>query len=184
MKNISLIKLFLIFIKIGAILLGGGYVIFPILTDEFIEKRNLIQQEDLINYFAISQSLPGIIAANISIMIGYKLRGVLGAFLATLGIVLIPFISIVILATFISNIVSNPYIIKAFEYINIAIIALILLTVKEFLQKTKKDKYFFVMFILVLITLLYTNCSPLYIILFFTPLGVLYKFIFNKKVVK
>ena len=73
MKKISLIKLFLIFVKIGAILLGGGYVILPILRNEFIERRSLINDDDLMDYFALSQTLPGIIAANISMFIGYFL---------------------------------------------------------------------------------------------------------------
>lgn len=74
LKKMSLFKLFLIFVKIGAILLGGGYVILPIMTSEFVDKRNLVSHDDLINYFALAQSLPGIIAANISMFIGYKLR--------------------------------------------------------------------------------------------------------------
>ena len=63
----SLFKLFLIYVKIGAILLGGGYVILPIMTSEFVDKRNLISHDDLIDYFALAQSLPGIIAANTAI---------------------------------------------------------------------------------------------------------------------
>ncbi len=82
----SLFKLFLIFVKIGAILLGGGYVILPIMTSEFVEKKNLITHDDMIDYFALSQSLPGIIAANISMFIGYKLRGKWGAITAMIGI--------------------------------------------------------------------------------------------------
>ena len=66
-KHISLFKLFLLFTKVGAILLGGGYIILPILMNEFVEKRNLIKHDDLIDYFALSQSLPGIIAANVDI---------------------------------------------------------------------------------------------------------------------
>ena len=54
-QKVSLLKLFLIFVKIGAILLGGGYVILPIVTSEFVDKRNLISHDDLIDYFALSQ---------------------------------------------------------------------------------------------------------------------------------
>ena len=68
--KISLLKLYLIFLKIGAILLGGGYVILPILMNEFVEKRNLVSKDELVDYFALSQSLPGIIAANISMFVG------------------------------------------------------------------------------------------------------------------
>ena len=67
-----LLKLFLIFVKIGAILLGGGYVILPILQNEFTDKHKIISQNDLVEYFALAQSLPGIVAANISMFIGYR----------------------------------------------------------------------------------------------------------------
>ena len=69
-----LLRLFLIFTKVGAILLGGGYVILPILTSEFCDKRNLIKNEELVDYFALSQSLPGMIAANMSIFMA-QVRG-------------------------------------------------------------------------------------------------------------
>lgn len=92
----SLFKLFLIFVKIGAILLGGGYVILPIMTSEFVDKRNLVSHDDLINYFALAQSLPGIIAANISMFIGYKLKGKWGAVAAMIGVTFVPFWCIVL----------------------------------------------------------------------------------------
>ena len=99
----SLFRLFLLFVKIGAILLGGGYVILPVMKSEFVEKHKLISEDDLINYFAISQSLPGIIAANISIFVGYKLRRTIGAIAAVIGVTFAPFWSIVLLASIISK---------------------------------------------------------------------------------
>ena len=75
MKKLSLINLYFIFVRIGAILIGGGYVILPIVKNEFVDRRELIEKDDLVNFFTLSQSLPGIIAANISMFIGYKLRG-------------------------------------------------------------------------------------------------------------
>ena len=86
--KMSLLRLFLLFVKIGAILLGGGYVILPVMKAEFVEKNKLISEDDLIDYFAISQSLPGIIAANISIFVGYKLRRTIGAIIAVIGVTL------------------------------------------------------------------------------------------------
>ena len=100
MQKVSLFKLFLIFVKVGAILLGGGYVILPILMNEFVEKRNLVEQDELVDFFALSQSLPGIIAANISMFVGYKLRGKLGALVAMFGVIFVPFLTIVVLASF------------------------------------------------------------------------------------
>ena len=175
MQKISLINLYLIFVKIGAILLGGGYVILPILTNEFVNKRAFISQEELLDFFALAQSLPGIIAANISMFIGYKLRGKSGALLAMLGIITIPFLCIIALASFFSTLTENTYIQSIFWGIEVAVIALILLTTREIWQNTKKDLFFFIIFLLALLSLIYLNFSPIKTILIFTLFGVTYK---------
>ena len=168
----SLIKLFFIFVKIGAILLGGGYVILPIMTNEFVEKRNLLSQEELMNFFALSQSLPGIIATNISMFVGYKLKGKIGAIVAMFGVIFVPFICIVLLASVLEVIASNEYVKGAFWGVGIAVIALITLTVREMWQKTNKDWFFYILFVSALCALLFTNLSPVYTILVFSIIGV------------
>ena len=175
MKKISLPKLFLIFVKVGAILLGGGYVILPILTNELIEKRNLIEHGDLIDYFALSQSLPGIIAANISMFVGYKLRGARGAIVAMFGIIFIPFLTIIFLASIINALTDNQYVQNIFWGISIAIIALIMLTIREMWQKCEKNIFFYSIFALALVSLTYFNFSPIKTILIFLVFGILLK---------
>ena len=175
MNRISLFKLFLIFVKVGAILLGGGYVILPILMSEFVEKRNLVEQEDLIDYFALSQSLPGIIAANISMFLGYKLRGKIGAVIAMLGVIFVPFWCIVLLASVLSSITQNTYVQGALWGVGVAVIALIMLTVREMWQKSTRNMYFYTIFIFALLSLIFLNLSPIKTILIFTLLGVFYK---------
>ena len=171
----SLIKLFFIFVKIGAILLGGGYVILPIMTNEFVDKRKLITNDELTDFFALSQSLPGIIAANISMFVGYKLRGKFGAITAMLGIIFVPFICIIALASFLDIIVNNEYVKGAFWGIEIAVAALIILTVREMWQKSDKNVFFYTIFFLSLISLLFVKLQPVSTILIFTFLGVLIK---------
>ena len=149
-----LFKMFLIFVKIGAILLGGGYVILPILQNEFSEKRKMITNEELANYFALSQSLPGIVAANISMFIGYRLKGKLGAMCAALGVIFVPFWIIVLLASVLGVLVNNLIIQGILWGIGIAVIALILLTVREMWQNSNRDIFFYVIFLLSLISLL------------------------------
>ena len=167
----SLLKLFLIFVKIGAILLGGGYVILPILQNEFIDKNHLIEQDALINYFAISQSIPGIVAANISMFIGYKFRGVLGALAAMLGIIFVPFWSIVILASFLSAFINNNYVQGVLWGVGVAVIALILLTVREMWQKSKRNICFYIIFLSALVALLIFKLSPINTIVLFSFIG-------------
>lgn len=184
MQKISLLNLYLIFVKIGAILLGGGYVILPIVTSEFAEKRTLVEKDEIVDYFAISQSLPGIIAANISMFIGYKLRGKLGAILAMLGVITAPFACIILLASVLSLLTENSLVKGVFWGVGIAVIALIMLTVREVWQNSKKDIFFYTIFILSLTALIYFDFSPIKTILIFTSFGVLYKALIKPKEVK
>ena len=178
----SLIKLFLIYVKIGAILLGGGYVIFPIMKYEFVEKRKLVSQEQLVEYFALSQSLPGIIAANMSMFIGYKLCGKVGAVAAMLGVIFVPFCTIVLLASLLSKVLDNSYVQGVLWGVGIAVIALILLTVRELWQKSDRDLFYYIIFLASLICLLIFNLSPIHTILIFTAIGVVIKMIMRIKV--
>ena len=181
MINISLLKLFLTFAKIGAILLGGGYVILPILMNEFVEKKNLISEDELLDFFALSQALPGIIASNMSMFVGYKLRGKIGAFVAMLGVVIVPILSIILLATILTTFAENQYVQSVLGAIGVAIIALILLTIREIWQKAKKDKIFFVIFVFSLIQLLIFKLSPIKTILLSIFLGILLKILVTPK---
>jgi len=171
----SLLRLFLVFIKIGAILLGGGYVILPIMTNEFAEKRNLVTHEELMEFFALSQSLPGIIAANMSMFVGYKLCGKFGAITAMIGVVFVPFICIVLLASALGILAENQLIKSALWGVGIAVIALILLTIREMWQNSNKDVYFYVIFCLALLSLTVIKLSPVIVIILFSILGVFYK---------
>lgn len=171
----SLFKLFLIYVKIGAILLGGGYVILPIMTNEFVDKRNLVSHDDLIDYFALAQSLPGIIAANMSMFIGYKLRGKWGALVAMIGVTFIPFWTIVLLASVLGALTQNSYVVGALWGVGISVIALIMLTVREMWNKSTKNIFFYTIFILTLISLLIFKLSPIQSILLFTLIGVGFK---------
>ena len=94
----SLPRLFLLFVKIGAFTIGGGYVMIPLLQREFVERRGLIDAEDFYNIMAVAQSGPGGVAINSATAVGYKIRGLPGAFTATVGTVLPSFLAILILA--------------------------------------------------------------------------------------
>ena len=181
MNKISLLKLYLIFVKIGAILLGGGYVILPILQSELCEKRKLINEAELIDFYALSQSMPGIIAANISMFTGYKLRGKFGAIVAMLGIITVPFFIIVLLASVLNFLAGNIYVSGAFRGVGIAVIALILLTTKEVWQKSQRSMFFYLIFTVSLLLLLLFKLSPVIVIIVMTLFGVILKRISNRR---
>ncbi len=177
----SLFRLFLIYVKIGAILLGGGYVILPIMTNEFVDKRNLVSHDDLIDYFALAQSLPGIIAANMSMFIGYKLKGKWGALVAMIGVTFIPFWSIVLLASILGALTQNSYVLGALWGVGISVIALIMLTVREMWNKSTRNAFFYTIFVLTLIALSVFKITPIQSIVLFTLIGVGFKRLTLKK---
>ena len=102
------LEAFGIFFKIGAFTIGGGYAMVPLIENEIVTKRKWIAQEDFIDLLAISQSAPGILAVNISIFIGYKLRGIRGSIITALGTILPSFIIILAIALFFHSFKDNP----------------------------------------------------------------------------
>ena len=137
--------------------------------------QKLVTSEDIIDYFALSQSLPGIIAANISMFIGYKLRGKWGALAAMIGVTFIPFWCIVLLASVLGSIINNSCVQGALWGVGVAVIALIMLTVREMWQKSDRNIFFYTIFTTSLVTLIVFKLSPIQVILIFSILGVLYK---------
>jgi len=97
-RSISLFRLFLIFVRVGIITIGGGYVMVPLLREEFVEKRKLMSTRVFCNIMALAQAGPGGVAINASTVVGYKVRGVVGAVVATIGTVVPSFLVIVLLS--------------------------------------------------------------------------------------
>lgn len=119
------LEAFGIFCKIGTFTIGGGYAMVPLIEDEIVNKRKWIAQDDFINLLAIAQSVPGILAVNISIFIGYKLRGIRGSMATTLGTILPSFVIILAIALFFNNFKDNPIVERIFKGIRPAVVALI-----------------------------------------------------------
>lgn len=118
-------KLFAAFFRIGLFTFGGGYSMLPMLEHEVVKRHNWVTQEEMLDYFALGQCMPGIIAANVSIFIGYKRRGTVGAILSTLGVVLPSLIIITLIAAVLENFSHIPAVQHAFAGIRVAVAALI-----------------------------------------------------------
>ena len=117
------LEAFGIFFKIGAFTIGGGYAMVPLIENEIVTKRNWISKDDFIDLLAIAQSAPGILAVNISIFIGYKLRGIRGSLVTALGTVLPSFVIILAIAMFFHNFKDNPIVERIFKGIRPAVVA-------------------------------------------------------------
>lgn len=133
------IELYLAFVKIGAFTFGGGLAMMPIMQRELIEKRGWLSEEELIDYFAIGQSTPGIIAVNVATFVGYKRLGVLGGIIGTIGVVTPSWVIIMLLAGAISSVDKYPLAQKALRGINVAVAALLTSVIVKFSKKTIKN---------------------------------------------
>lgn len=157
-----MIELFITFFKIGITTFGGGYAMLPILIVEIAEKRNWATEDELLEYFAIGQATPGIIAVNTATFVGYKNCGVLGAIVATLGFIA-PSIMIISIIYPVVDIINDKFIYAA-KLLKIAVTGLILNTVYGMLKKTIKNYYQVMLIVLSVILALLKLPLPLVVI--------------------
>ncbi len=181
MKKVSLAELYWQFFLIGVQLLGGGYVIVPLMKKSFIEDKNWLTEEELVNYYALGQCIPGIIAANVSAFTGYKLRGKRGAAVALAGIITSPIICILAIATVLDKLLQLSFIQSIFWAVNIAVVILLYLSVKEVWQQSMKGIFSWVIFGATLIASLIFKVSPAIIIVCSLVFGVGYKILEKKR---
>ena len=153
------LKIFLTFAYIGAISFGGGYAMLPMFKRQLVEKNGWLTEEEMTNMFSVSQCLPGIIAGNSAILVGYKHRGVFGGIIAALGAVFPSVVIIIVLAMFISRFAHIPAVQSAFAGIRICVSVLIINAVIKLWKSSVADKPAIVVFAVVFLLALFTNIS-------------------------
>ncbi len=158
-------QLFVIFSKIGLFTLGGGYAMLPLMEAELTVKRNWLSQKDFLDLTALAQAAPGILAVNMAIFVGYKLRSLRGAICAALGAVIPSFLIILLIAIFFQNFRDNQIIERIFKGIRPAVVALIAVPVFR-LAKSAGITWKTVWFpILCALLVWLMHVSPVYIVL-------------------
>ena len=172
----KLLKIFLIFFKIGSFTFGGGYAMLPIIKRELVDNLGWIKEKDIYNYYAIGQSTPGIIAVNTATMTGYSLSGVKGALAATTGFIMPSLIIITLIATFFKRFQEIDLFQHAFAAIQIAVVALIIDIVIKMWQKSDKTKVSLLIFLLAFLLLVIFNISPVFVILGSAAAGILIQY--------
>lgn len=158
-------KIFTCFARIGAFTIGGGYAMIPIIQREVVEKNKWIEEQDFLDVLAISQSAPGILAVNISIFLGYRLKGIKGSIVATLGSALPSFLIILMIAMFFSGYQDNPSVIKIFKGIRPAVVALIAVPMINMAKKARLNMYTGALAAATALLIIFLKISPLYILL-------------------
>ena len=160
----ELFKLFWTFVKIGGLTFGGGYAMLPMLQREVVDINGWATEDELMDYYAIGQCTPGIIAVNTATFVGYKFKGIVGGFAATFGVVFPSLIIITVIATFIRNFADLAIVGHALNGIQVCVCALILDAVISLSKKSIVDRYSLIIFLLVFFLSLLTNISTIILI--------------------
>jgi chromate transporter len=160
----SLWNIFLVFAKIGAFTIGGGYAMIPLIRNELV-KRNWISDEELPDIVALAQSAPGVLAVNMSIFSGYRMRGVKGCIVATLGSVLPSFLTILLIAMIFTGYQDNPIIVRIFKGIRPVVVSLILVPMINMARKGNKTWWAWLISAATLFMVAFLGYSPIYILL-------------------
>ena len=125
MDMVALFSLFYTFFKIGGFTIGGGYAMIPLVEREIIDRKKWISAEEFMDILSLAQSLPGIWAVNISIFVGYRIKGIKGTIFAALGTILPSFLIILAIALSFTHIEDNPWVKRFFMGVRPAVVALI-----------------------------------------------------------
>lgn len=174
------LELLISFIKIGFLTIGGGYVMLPMMQSELIDKKHWITEEELLDYYAVGQSTPGIIAVNVATFVGYKKAGVTGGIVATLGIIAPSLIIITALAGVIQSIDQYPNVQKAMSGINVAVCALITDATLNFIKKGVKNFVTLLVLLASFLLIYYVKVPSYLIVLGAAFLGTITYFVKNK----
>ena len=174
MRSNLYLKLFISFFKIGAFTFGGGWAMIPLIEREVVDKQNWIKREDFVDALAIAQSLPGVLAVNISILIGNKLRGLKGCLTATLGTILPSFLIILAIAIWFVQTYDNPVVERIFNGIRPAVVALIVSPVFSTAKTARINIKTVIIPIIVALSIWLGGISPIWFVLLGAIGGILY----------
>lgn len=182
--RVKLKDIFFLFLKVSCMIFGGGIVILPLLEQEAVKKRGWVTKEELVEYYAVSQVIPGINIPDVAMFIGYKLRGKSGAVAACLGLVIFPFIIMLSLALFLNAIIHNGFVKSAFWGLELGTIIILINAVRMIWKNSIVDRFTFLFFILILLVSVFTDLSPFWIVLTAVIFGIIKGFLTKESVVE
>ena len=172
--------LFRAFFMIGAMTFGGGYAMLPMLEREIVQKHKWATQEEILNYFAIGQCTPGIIAVNTATFVGYKTKKEIGGIVATLGVIAPSIVIITVIAMVLQNFMDIVWVQHAFAGIRVAVCALIAASVIKLFKSNVKKHWHIALAVVAFVVVALLKLSPVYVVVSCAVLS----FIFGKKVAK
>ena len=168
----ELMTIYLLFFRMGAVTFGGGYAMLPILRREIVENHHWVDEETILDYYALSQGLPGLIAVNVAVFLGYRQRRLPGAVAAALGVASPCILIISLIAVFLKNVQDNPYVQHALAGISVCVVALILDAVLSLWKKGVKDPLGMTICFSILALSLFTRISPILLVVTSALVGI------------
>lgn len=165
-------ELFTIFFRIGAFTFGGGYAMLPIIQSEIVEKRKWATDDEIIDYYAIGQCTPGVIAVNTATFIGYKRKGIIGGIVATMGVIFPSLVIITTISTFFKHFRDYVIVQHAFGGIRVGVVALIASTVFKMFKQTVKDWTGIAIFAIAFLIIAFIDVSPIVVIIAAALVGI------------
>ena len=169
-----LLKLFTAFARVGLFTFGGGYAMIPMLEREIVDRHGWATREELMDYYAVGQCTPGVIAVNTATFIGYKTAGNLGGVVATLGVIFPSFVIITVIAGILQNFADVPAVKSAFAGIRVCVCVLIFNSVIKLWKNAVKDKAALVLFLLVFGLSVFFDISPIVFVVLCAAAGILF----------
>lgn len=171
----ELLELFLAFARIGGLTFGGGYAMLPMLQREVVENKRWATEAELMDYYAVGQCIPGVIAVNTAVFVGKKVKGFLGAVAASLGVVSPSLVIIVAIAAFIQSFSDLEIVQNAFAGIRVAVCVLIFTAVLKLFKKAIIDKFTLALFAIVFLLSLFVDISPVLFVILAAVAGIIVK---------
>ena len=176
----ELFELFFAFARIGGLTFGGGYAMLPMLQREAVEKQGWVTEEELMDYYAVGQCIPGVIAVNTATFIGNKVKGLPGAIAASLGVISPSLVIIIAIAAFIQSFSDLPIVQNAFAGIRVGVCVLILSAVLKLFKKAIIDKFTLGLFAAVFLLSIFTDISPIVFVIVSALAGIIVHAFFLK----
>ena len=166
-------QLFLAFARVGVMTFGGGYAMIPILEREIVDRHGWATEEELMDYYAVGQCTPGVIAVNTATFVGYSVAGVPGGIMATLGVLFPSVVIITVIAGILTSFAEVPVVKSAFAGIRVCVCVLIFNAVLKLWKKAVVDKATLALFLGVFLLSAFFSVSPVVFVVFCAAAGIL-----------
>lgn len=172
LRDVKLRELYMAFFRIGGFTIGGGYVMLPMMQKEVVDTKGWVTDEDMVNYYALGSTVPGVIAINTATMVGYKKRGIQGALASTAGMITPSLVIIMFIAAFLARFQEYSVVQSAFNGIRVAVFSIMVMAVVRIGKKVIKDWLGWALAIGAFMVVALMGMSPIYVILAMIILGI------------